>query len=297
MHTVILGQSDLDVGALAYGCWRLDGTDAAGALELIQCALDAGLNLIDTADIYGLGTPIKFGGCERLLGEAMRLDTGLRKRMVLATKGGIIPPRPYDSSYDYLMGAIDASIERLGVEQVDLYQIHRPDLLAPIEETARALDDMIAAGKTRYVGVSNFTVAQKRALQAHLKAPLITTQPEFSALKQDPITDGTLDWCSETGASSLCWSPLAGGMLATGRGEHERLAPVLSEIDRIAKAEEATRTQVCLAFLMRHQASVIPIIGTQTPARIQDSASAADLQLSARDFYSVIEAYRGEAMP
>lgn len=297
MRQTAIGNTDISVGAIAYGCWRFAESSVEDADTKIRTALDAGLTLIDTADIYGLGEPRGFGGAEAVLGEVLARDPSLRARMFLATKGGIIPPRPYDSSYDYLTSAMDASLERLQVDYVDLYQIHRPDLIAPVEETARALNDMVSAGKTKFVGVSNFTVAQTRALQAHLDVPLVTTQPEFSALHQDPITDGTFDWCSETGATALAWSPLAGGQIPRQIAETAHGQTVIACLQNIADAHAASISDIALAFIMKHQARIIPIIGTQSPDRIRDSVRAAEIPLTAREFYDIIEAYRGIAMP
>ena len=301
MRQVRLGQTDIKVGAISYGCWRFAGTDVADARSKIEAALDVGMTLIDTADIYGFGTADGFGGAERLLGDVLRSSPGLRERMVLTTKGGITPPVPYDSSYEYLTGAIDASLERLNLDSVDLYQIHRPDLLARVDETARALEDMVKAGKTKYVGVSNFTVPQTRALQAHLPFPLVSAQPEFSAWEQAAITDGTLDWCSETGASCLAWSPLAGGSLATGtapdHADKVRYSAVIAALDSIAEHHNINRTQAAIAFALRHPGNVIPIVGTQRIDRIEEAAAAAAITLSRREWYDVIEARRGEKLP
>ena len=249
------------------------------------------MTLIDTADIYGLGEPRGFGRAEEVLGDVLKASPELRDKMVLATKGGIDVVRPYDSTYDYLMAAMDKSLTRLKTDYVDLYQIHRPDITTPMTETARALNDMVKTGKTKYVGVSNFTVAQTRALQAHLDSQIITTQPEFSALHQHPMTDGTLDWCQEARVTTLAWSPLAGGRLFSENGA------VIETLDRLAATYDSTRGNVALAFTMGHGADVIPIIGTQKTDRITDSAKAAHLPLTARDFYDIVEAYRGEKMP
>lgn len=297
MRQTAIGKTGTQVGAIAYGCWRFAESSTQAADTKIRTALDAGMTLIDTADIYGLGEPKGFGGAEAVLGDVLDADPALRARMFLATKGGIIPPRPYDSSYAYLMGAIDASLARLKTDSVDLYQIHRPDLLAPMEETAQALNEMVQSGRVRFIGVSNFTPAQTRALQAHLGSAIISVQPEFSALQQRPMTDGTLDWCSETGATALAWSPLAGGALATGKTDHPHGHAVITVLDRLADAHSSSRANVALAFTMRHQAKIIPIIGTQNPDRITASVQAAEITLSARDFYDIVEAYRGEAMP
>ena len=305
MKKINLGKSDLAVGAIAYGCWRFASTPLAQAQSNIETALDHGMTLIDTADIYGFGEPSGFGGAEALLGQILKQSPSLRHQMVLATKGGIIPPAPYDSSYDYLIGACEASLERLGVDCIDLYQIHRPDLTAPMAETARALNDLTRQGKIRFVGVSNFSAAQMRALQAHLETPIVSAQPEFSAWAQAPIIDGVLDWSSETEAVCLAWSPLAGGALATGEipdaitsnEDRERFSNLIAVIDRLAAAHDATRTQIALAFCRSHGASVIPIIGTQRDARIKEAAGAAHISLSRRDWYDIIEARRGAAMP
>jgi len=299
MQQIKLGNSDLTVGAIAYGCWRFASTPFAEAQSNIETSLDQGMTLIDTADIYGFGEISGFGGAEVLLGQLLKDSPGLRDRMVLTTKGGITPPTPYDSSYDYLIKACEASLKRLGVECVDFYQIHRPDLTAPMTETARALNDLIRQGKIRYIGVSNFTVSQTRALQAHLDTPIICTQPEFSAWEQAPINDGTLDWCSETNTTCLAWSPLAGGALATGvqAPDTERFSAVMTVIDRLAEEHHATRTQIALAFCRGHGAEVIPIIGTQRNSRIQEAAGAAHVKLNRRDWYDLVEVRRGEKMP
>ncbi len=208
-----------DIGPIAYGCWRFAGTDVATAREKIETALEVGMTLIDTADIYGYdgSAPAPgggFGDAEELLGQVLAATPGMRARMVLTSKCGITPPTPYDSSPTYLRRACEASLRRLQVDTIDLYQIHRPDLLAHPAEVAGALDELVASGTVRAIGVSNFTVAQTRALQAHLDTPLVCTQPEFSPLALDPITDGTFDLAMETGLVPLAWSPLAGGWLS-----------------------------------------------------------------------------------
>ena len=286
-----LGTKTLTVGPIGYGCWRFSESTLQDADEKIRTALDCGMTLIDTADIYGLGEPKGFGGAEEVLGDVLKASPELRSQMVLATKGGIDAVRPYDNSYDYLMGAMDKSLARLKTDYVDLYQIHRPDITTPMSEIARALNDMVKAGKTKHVGISNFTVSQSRALQAHSDTHIITTQLEFSALHQDPLTDGTLDWCQETQAIALAWSPLAGGAIFSETNK------VVETLDRIAKSYDSSRSNVALAFTMGHGADVIPIIGTQKIERIKDSAKAAELPLTARDFYDIVEAYRGVGMP
>ena len=297
MRQVKLGQSGLTVGAIAYGCWRLPNGGLSAATRNINTALDHGMTLIDTADIYGYGETGGIGEAERLLGQMFAGDPALRGRMVLTTKGGVRLPRPYDSSHAYLMEAVEASLKRLRVDTIDLYQVHRPDLTTSFAETSRALNDMVSSGKIRHIGVSNFTAAQTRALQAHLDQPILTVQPEFSALCQDPLTDGVFDWATETGALALAWSPLAGGALATGRSDHPRTEAIFAVLQSLAAEYETTPDNIALAFTMSLGATVIPIIGTQNPERIVKSRDAAQIKLSARHVYDIIEAYRGEGMP
>ena len=299
--TRTLGSSDIEVGSIAYGCWRLAGTDVATATNKIGTALDAGLTLIDTADIYGFGGGPGvdgFGDAELLLGQVLEATPGWRDRMVLATKGGIRPGVPYDQSGRYLAEACDASLRRLGVDHVDLYQIHRPDHLTSPAEVAGALDALVDAGKVRAVGVSNFTVAQHRALAAHLRSPIITTQPQWHPLRQAPLTDGTLDLCGELGCTPLVWSPLAGGRLA---GEIASLAPDAARVavvaDRIAAEQGVDRTAVLLAWIAHHPSGAIPIVGSQQPERIVASARARDVRLERHEWYEILTAGRGEELP
>jgi predicted oxidoreductase len=289
------------MGPIAYGCWRFAGTDLATARAKIETALEVGITLIDTADIYGYdgSAPAPgggFGAAEELLGRVLGETPALRDRMVLATKGGITPPVPYDSSPTYLRNACEASLRRLDVETIDLYQIHRPDLLTHPAEVSAALDDLVTSGKVRAVGVSNHTVAQTRALQAHLETALVSTQPEFSPLALDPITDGTFDLAMETGLVPLVWSPLAGGRLASDPVD-DRAGAVAEVCDRLAADWGVSRSAIVLAWAMQHPAGVVPIVGTQQIERIRECARATEVDLTADHWYEILVAGRGEAMP
>src|SRR5471032_2506136 len=171
-----LGKSDIEVSLIAWGMWRFRGDDVNAARSRIEAALDAGMTLLDTADIYGPDNGEPFGAAEALLGRVLKAQPSLRGRFVLASKGGISMGVPYDSSAAYLRHAVDASLQRMGVEHIDLYQIHRPDLLAHPAEVAETLAGLRKAGKIGEVGVSNYTAAQTTALQAHLPFPLACIQ-------------------------------------------------------------------------------------------------------------------------
>lgn len=282
-----LGTSDLVVGRIAYGCWRFAGTSVDDARSKIETAIECGMNLIDTADIYGIDSPAGFGAAEELLGHVLEQEPSLRDRMVLATKGGIDPGIPYDSSPTYLQSACEASLHRLGVEAIDLYQIHRPDLVAHPADVAEVLVALKDAGKVRELGVSNFSPSQHAALQAHLgDVQLVTTQPELSLLHLDPIDDGTLDAAMATEVTPLAWSPLAGGRVATGDAPE----PLIQLLDEYAEREGVSRTAIALAWAMAHPSGAIPIVGTQRLDRITDAAAADRVELSRSDWYSLISA-------
>lgn len=283
------------VGALSFGLWRYTDTDVAAAQALLETALDAGMNLVDNADVYGFdwgGTG--FGSVEEILGSVLAVAPALRERMVLATKGGITPPVPYDSSPRYLRSACEASLQRMGVDVIDLYQIHRPDLLSHPADVAGTLAELRSEGKIREVGVSNHTPAQVAALSAHLPFALASNQVEYSALRLDPMRDGTFDECMRSGTVALAWSPLGGGRLATGEGVRPELLDV---IDGLAQREGVDRATIALAFVLAHPAAPIAIVGTQNPERLASSTAALDVELSRDDVYAVIQASEGVPLP
>lgn len=292
-----LGPSDIDVSPIAWGMWRLaeNGRTAADAAKLVHAALDAGITFLDTADIYGFDGTRGFGDAEVLLGEVLAAEPALRDRMVLATKGGILPPLPYDQSPAYLGKAIDDSLRRLKVDSVDLWQIHRPDILAHPQEVARVLDDAVASGKIRTLGVSNFTTGQIAALQHFLGNRLVATQPEISPLRITCFENGELDQAMMLGLTPLAWSPLGGGRLAAPESPRDKA--VAAALDALAEAQGVSRTVAAYSWLMAHPAGIIPIIGSQNPARIAEGAEALKVRWTRTDWYAVLVAARGERLP
>jgi predicted oxidoreductase len=292
-----LGTSGIAVSPIAWGMWRLteNGRTAREAAALVHAALDAGITFLDTADIYGFDGAGGFGDAEALLGEVLAGEPGLRDRMVLATKGGIMPPLPYDQSADYLRKAIDISLTRLKVDSVDLWQIHRPDILAHPQEVARVLDDAVASGKVRTLGVSNFTQAQIAALQHFLGNRLVTTQPEISPLRIDCFENGELDQAMMLGLTPMAWSPLGGGRLAAP--ETARDKAVAAALDAVAEAQGVSRTVAAYSWLMAHPAGIVPIIGSQNAARIAEGAQALTVRWTRQDWYAVLVAARGVPLP
>lgn len=292
-----LGNSEIEISGIAWGMWRLaeNGRTAADAANLVHAALDVGINFLDTADIYGFNGSGGFGDAEALLGEVLAAEPALRARMVLASKGGIMPPLPYDQSAPYLSSALDASLKRLKTDTIDLYQIHRPDILAHPQEVARTLDDAVQAGKIRTIGVSNFTIHQIAALNQFLGHKLVATQPEISPLRITCFENGELDQAMMMGLNPLAWSPLGGGRLANPESERDKA--VAKELDRVAGEHSVSRTVAAYSWLMAHPAGIIPIVGSQQPARIAEAVEAYKVRWSRQDWYAVLVAARGERLP
>lgn len=289
-----LGPDGSEIGPVAWGMWRFAGATPDEATRLVEAALDAGVTLFDTADIYGVDGP-GWGTAEALLGEVFAANPGLRDRLVLATKGGIVMGVPYDSSPAYLAAAIDASLERLGVERIDLWQVHRPDVLAHPQELARALEDAVRSGKVSAVGVSNFTPAQIEALVHFLDMPLASSQPEFSALHLDTLEDGQLDQAMRHGLAVLAWSPLGGGRIA--RPETQRELAVAAALDTVAEANGVSRAVAAMSWIAAHPAHPVPIGGSQNPARIAELADVAKVRWTRTQWYAVLTAARGAPLP
>ena len=292
-----LGSSDIAVSPIAWGMWRLaeNGRSASDAAKLVHAVLDAGINFLDTADIYGFDGTSGFGDAEALLGEVLAAEPALRTRMVLATKGGILPPLPYDQSPEYLAKAIDTSLKRMSVDSVDLWQIHRPDILAHPQEVARTLENAVSAGKIRTIGVSNFTIHQVAALNHFLNVKLVTTQPEISPLRITCFENGELDQAMMLGLTPMAWSPLGGGRLADPQTPSE--IAVAAALDAVAQAQGVSRTVAAYSWLMAHPAGIIPIIGSQQPARVAEGVTALKIRWTREDWYAVLVAARGERLP
>jgi len=312
MDKIAIGESKIVGSRLAYGCWRIATTgdlkkDLETSRTAILAAVEAGYTLFDHADIYC------HGRAETAFGEVLRENPGLRKKVIIATKCGIRlkdePPgstQRYDFSADYIIRSCEHSLKRLDVDRIDLYQLHRPDWLMDADEVAVAFTSLHRSGKVKEFGVSNFRPAQvamlQRALQQKLEQPLIAHQVEISLAHLDPFTDGVLDQCQAINLTPLAWSPLAAGLIGDGANE---LLPcqegynckaINVELDAIAKVKGSTRTAVALAWLMKHPAKIIPIIGTVQPERIKAAAAACDIELTREEWYQLLVAARGKPM-
>ncbi|WCJ58514.1 aldo/keto reductase [Fontisphaera persica] len=314
MQVIQLGTSPLLGSRLAYGCWRLAGTwnsaevtaDArAAGRQAVLAAYEAGYTLFDHADIYCDGE------AESIFGQVLKEVSGMRERILIASKCGIrkagdpdaAAPYRYDFSRQHIVWSCEQSLRRLGVETIDLYQLHRPDYLADFEEVAAAFAELKQQGKVRAFGVSNFSPAQLTALQKVCPFPLVVNQVEISLARLAPFEDGTLDQCQAEHITPLAWSPLAGGLL--GDGAHRLLpaqqayqpAPILTVVDELARAHGVSRVVIALAWLLRHPAGIVPIIGSIRPERIREAVRATQINLSREEWYRLFSAARKERLP
>ena len=290
-----LYKGDPDVTPAAWGMWRFTEDNDASPQERVEAALAAGINLFDTAAIYGFDGKDGFGDAEALLGKVLKAAPELRDQIVLATKGGIEPSVPYDSSAEYLNASLDASLTRMGVDHVDLFQVHRPDILTDPHDLANTLMGMVNSGKVGAVGVSNFTLGQISALGALMDRHLTTSQPEFSPLHLDPLQDGQFDQAMQLGISILAWSPLGGGRIANPVTDAERR--VALRLDSVAQEFEVSRAVATFSWIAAHPAHPTPIIGSQNPARIAEAADIGKVTWTRQAWYDVLQAAMGENLP
>ena len=283
------------LGLMHLPSWNL-GPDELG--DLVESCLDLGVTTFDHADIYGDYT------CERRFGEMLARRPTLRDRMQLVTKCGIklvSANRPehslkhYDTSREHIVRSVDASLAALETDRVDLLLIHRPDPLMDADEVAGAFDELRRGGKVLAFGVSNFAPAQFRLLDDGLEH-LAAHQVQASVLHLDPFLDGTIDQCQRHRAVPMAWSPLAGGRLfASDDPRAERVRATLASV-----GEEIGATgidQVAYAWLLRHPAGIVPVLGTGRLERIRAAAGAAELRMSRRQWFTIWTASTGHEVP
>jgi len=314
------GPDLVPVSRIGLGCMGLAGTwnpaevgdeHRRRAIAAFEAALEAGITFYDHADIYG------GGACEAIFKDCLAAVPGSRNKIFIATKVGIRQGY-YDHSPEYIRQSLHNSMERLGVEYVDLYQLHRPDPLSHPAQTAAVLDELVTAGLVKYIGVSNYYPHQVAALRQYLNAPIVANQISLSLLRLDPIYegaagapgsvagigDGVLDQCKQLAITPLAYSPLGSGWLSGRRevpADHPNRATIertLSMLRELGPAyNDATPAQLALAWLLAHPAQIIPLVGSNNPEHIREAVGAANINLSRVDWYKLWVAARGERVP
>ncbi|MBF9060914.1 oxidoreductase [Rhodobacterales bacterium HKCCSP123] len=288
----------LEFSRIVYGMWRLgddEDTSPAHVQAKIEACLAQGITTMDQADIYGGYT------AEAILGDALRASPGLREKIEIVTKCDIIAPvgryadkrvKYYDTSAHHITASVEQSLTAMGIEVIDLLLIHRPDPLIHHEETGLALDTLVAAGKVRAVGVSNFKRHDWSLLQSAMETPLATNQVELSVMHHAPLTDGEVAWMQEKAVPIMAWSPLAGGRLFGEEG-----AAVREVLTRVAQEAGVGPEAVAVAWLLRHPALILPVMGTNNLRRIKGLGDALKVTLDRQSWFEIYTAALGHEVP
>jgi aryl-alcohol dehydrogenase-like predicted oxidoreductase len=312
LNTVKLGRTDLEVSPIAFGAWQLGGewgqVDEEEGIASIRQARELGVNLFDTAQGYG------FGASERLLGRALRDDLDNRRDdVVIATKGGLrMTERTAsgrglvrDSSPAWLRRGVEESLRALGVDHIDIYQVHWPDPKVPFAETAGALQELVEEGKIRHVGASNFDSAQMAEFAR--TRPVETLQPPYSLFRRN-IKVGVLPYCRRHDVGVLVYGPLAHGLLTGAMDENMTFAAddwrsgapffkgedfrrnvgVVRELERFAAEQLGVSvSRLAIAWTLANPAVQVAIVGARSAKHIEDSIGAAELSLSEVDLEQI----------
>jgi aryl-alcohol dehydrogenase-like predicted oxidoreductase len=307
VDTVKLGMTDLEVFPVAFGAWELGGEwgqfDEEAGVAAIRHARELGVNLFDTAQGYG------FGASERLLGRALRDELDNRRdEVMIATKGGLRMTEEglvRDASPAWLRSGVDDSLRALGVDYLDLYQVHWPDPKVLLAETARALQELVDGGKIRHVGVSNFDAGQMAEFAR--TRPVETLQPPYHLFRRD-IEAEVLPYCREHDVGVLVYGPLAHGLLTGALNEKTTFAPddwrsgapffkgetyhqnlqVVGELERFASEQLGVSvSRLAIAWALANPAVQVAIVGARSPSHIADSVAAAELHLSEADLEEI----------
>ena len=279
---------DVSLSRIVYGMWRL-GDDAdtspAHVEAKIESCLAQGITTMDQADIYGGYM------AEEILGAALRAAPALKDRIEIVTKCDIVAPvgrheaarvKYYDTGRAHITQSVEDSLRLMGIETIDLLLIHRPDPLMDHHETGATLDDLVASGKVRSVGVSNFRPWDWELLQSAMTTRLVTNQIEISVLAHHPFTNGDIAFLQRHGIPPMAWSPLAGGALFTPENKaiHDRLAA-------IAARHDSDVTSLVVAWLLAHPARIMPVMGTNSLDRIAQFGAAAKISMDRQTWYEI----------
>ena len=289
---------NLSLSRLIYGMWRLgddDNTSPAHVQAKIEACLEQDITTMDQADIYG-GYE-----AEEILGAALKQAPDLRDKIEIVTKCDIIAPvgrhaaarvKYYDTSAAHITQSVEDSLRLMGIDQIDLLLVHRPDPFMDHNETGATLDRLIQQGKVKAVGVSNFKLHDWTLLQSAMSQPLVTNQIEISVVANQAFINGDIAYLQERQIAPMAWSPLAGGALFDG----SRPA-LLAALTQMAEAYEVDATAVAVAWLMAHPARIMPVMGTNNLDRIRRISDALKVKMDRQSWFEIYEAANGHEVP
>ncbi|OQD44372.1 aldo/keto reductase [Croceivirga radicis] len=286
-----LRYSKIAAGTMTWGSWG-KALNTTQMIALMQHCIANGVTTFDHADIYG-----DYGN-EALFGKAFKESKIARESIQVVSKCGIQMTsgrentvKHYQYDADYIVYSAERSIKQLNAGYIDLFLLHRPSPLMQPAEVAAAFAKLKSSGKVKQFGVSNFTPSQIALLEKEVK--IEANQVEFSITHLNPMYDGTFDDCIINDRLAMAWSPL-GNYFREGNEQNKRLKAVL---EKLAKKYEVNESMLLLAFIMKHPAQVMPVVGTATKERITDSLKAAQIQLDLQDWFLLLEASNGNEAP
>lgn len=283
----------LDFSRIVYGMWRVaddSDTSVKHVRQKIDLCLEQGITTFDQADIYG------DYGAEAVLGGALRDNAVLRDQMQIVTKCDIVAPcgkyadvpvKHYDTSAAHINASVDASLENMGIDHIDVLLIHRPDPFMDHNETGGALDALVASGKVGAVGVSNFRPYDWELLQSGMKTRLATNQIELSLQSIDPLTNGDVAFQQRIAAPIMAWSPLGGGGLMTSETDLSK------KMDAMAADYGVDRAAIAVAWLLAHPAGIMPVMGTNNLDRIAKIGDAVKVSMDRVAWFDLYTAALG----
>lgn len=308
MKKVKFGTTGLQVPAIVAGCMRLDELDTAGAARHIENAVAHGVNFFDHADIYGKSAR----PCETVFGEALKQTCVKREDIFVQSKCGIIPGVMFDLSKKHILESVDIILKRLDMEYLDALLLHRPDALVEPEEVAAAFDELEAAGKVRYFGISNMKPMQIELLIKCVRQPLVANQLQVSAAHSPMISNGlevnmmtpgavdrdgsVLDYCRLNDITIQAWSPFQYGMIKGPFLTNDEFATLNKTLAELGEKYGVSATTMAAAWLLRHPANMQVIAGTMNPGRFDEICNACDIQMTKEDWYKIFLA-AGNILP
>jgi predicted oxidoreductase len=288
---------DLSFSRIIYGMWRLaeaDDTSPAHVQEKIEACLAQGITTMDQADIYGGYM------AEEVMGAALKAAPALKDQIEVVTKCDIVAPvgrysdarvKYYDTSPQHIRASVDHSLRLMNVDKIDLLLIHRPDPFMNHHETGAALDDLVASGKVRSVGVSNFKLHDWTLLQSAMQSKLVTNQIEISLTAHEAFTNGDVAYLQEREIPIMAWSPLGGGDLMTGSGA------VQDMLAAMASQAGVSSSAIAVAWLLAHPANIMPVMGTNNLDRIRTLSDATSVTLDRQQWFELYATALGHEVP
>ncbi len=294
MQRITLSDS-LSVSRIIYGLWRHTDDQDISSKKLqskIEACLDQGISTFDQADIYGGYSS------EALLGETLKQAPHLRDNMEIITKCDIVAPigiysdkrvKHYDTSAQHINFSVERSLSQMAIDQIDLLLLHRPDPLMDAQETGAVLDALVASGKVKGIGVSNFKPWDIDLLQSCTQNRLLTNQIEISLLHNSAFTNGDLAYLQQHKIAPMAWSPLGGGALFK-----DKQTPLWQKLNSIAKSYNVQPSSVATAWLIRHPATIMPIMGSNDLQRIKRLSEALSFDLSREEWFELLQIATGK---